>query len=96
MEKLTSSYETIFIVDCSTSEEATAAVVEKFKSLIESNGTIEKIEEWGKRKLAYPINDLTEGYYVLVNHTSTRDFVEELSRVFNITEGVMRYLTVKL
>ena len=96
MEKILSSYETMFIVDCSESEGATAAVVAKFKSLIEANGTIEKIEEWGKRKLAYPINDMTEGYYVLVNYTAGPEFSEELSRVFNITEGVMRYLTIKL
>ena len=96
MEKILSSYETMFIVDCSESEEATAAGVAKVRSLIEANATIEKIEEWGKRKLAYPINDMTEGYYVLVNYTAGPEFSEELSRVFNITEGVMRYLTIKL
>ena len=96
MEKIISSYETMFIVDCSVSEEATAAVVAKFRSLIEANGTIEKIEEWGKRKLAYPINDMTEGYYVLVDYKAETDFSDELSRVFDITEGIMRYLTIKL
>lgn len=96
MEKIISSYETMFIVDCSAGEEATAAVVEKFKSLIEANGTIGKLEEWGKRKLAYPINDMTEGYYVLVNYTAGKEFSEELSRVFNISEGIMRYLVIKL
>lgn len=86
----------MFVVDCSVSEEATAATVEKFKSLIEANGTIEKLEEWGKRKLAYPINDMTEGYYVLATYTAGKEFSEELSRVFNIAEGIMRYLIIKL
>lgn len=95
MANLTSSYETMFIVDCSAGEDATTATVEKFKSLITENGTVEKIEEWGKRKLAYPINDMTEGYYVLVDYTAGNDFSDELSRVFNITEGIMRYLTIK-
>ena len=63
MEKKLVSYETMYIVDCTGTEEATAALVNKFKTLIEENGTVESFDEWGKRKLAYPINDLTEGYY---------------------------------
>jgi len=89
-------YETLYAVDCSVDDDTTKAVVDKFKSLIESNGSVKKFEEWGKRKLAYPINKKTEAYYVLVTYTAGPEFVEELSRVFNITEGVMRYLTIKL
>ena len=63
--------------------------------MIEENGTIEAFNEWGKRKLAYPINDLTEGYYVLVNYKAEPSFVAELERVFNITEGVMRSMTIR-
>lgn len=96
MEKKLVSYETMYIVDASGTEEATAALVNKFKALIEANGTIETFNEWGKRKLAYPINDLTEGYYVLVNYTAEPDFVAELERVFNITEGVMRSMTLRV
>ncbi len=95
MEKILSKYETMFIVDVSGGEEATAAVVEKFKSLIEANGTVESFDEWGKRRLAYPINDMNDGYYVLVNFEAEPSFVAELERIFNITEGIMRSMTIK-
>ena len=95
MEKILSKYETMFIVDVSGGEEATAAVVEKFKSLIEANGTVESFDEWGKRRLAYPIKDMNDFYYVLVNFEAEPSFVAELERIFNITEGVMRSMTIK-
>ena len=95
MENKLVSYETMYIVDSTGSEETTAALVNKFKTLIEQNGTIESFNEWGKRKLAYPINDMPEGYYVLVNYTADPSFVAELERIFNITEGVMRSMTTK-
>ncbi len=95
MEKKLVSYETMYIVDSTGSEETTAALVNKFKTLIEENGTIETFNEWGKRKLAYPIDDMTEGYYVLVNYTAEPGFVAELERIFNITEGVMRSMTTR-
>ena len=75
-------------------DEATAALVGKFKSLIEANGTIDSIDEWGKRRLAYPINDENEGVYTVINFTSEPDFPAELDRVYKITEGVMRSLIV--
>lgn len=96
MEKVKSSYETMFIVDSSKGEDAVAATVAKFKSLIEANGEIETFNEWGKRKLAYPINDLTEGFYVLVDYKAETSFVAELERIFNITEDIMRSMTVKV
>ena len=95
MENKLVSYETMYIIDSTGSEETTAALVNKFKTLIEQNGTIESFNEWGKRKLAYPINDMTEGYYVLVNYTADPSFVAELERIFNITEGVMRSMPTK-
>ena len=95
MEKILSKYETMFIVDVSGGEEATAAVVEKFKSLIEANGTVESFDEWGKRRLANPINGMNDGYYVLANFEAEPSFVAELERIFNITEGVMRSMTIK-
>lgn len=94
MPKVTGKYETIFIVDLSIGEEAVAAMVEKFKTLIETNGTIESIEDWGKRRFAYPINDLNEGYYTLVNFESPPDFPAELDRIYKITEGIMRSLII--
>ena len=86
----------MFIVDSSKGEDAVAATVAKFKSIIEAKGEIETFNEWGKRKLAYPINDLTEGYYVLVDYKAETSFVAELERIFNITEDIMRSMTVKV
>ena len=92
-EKIVHSYETMYIVDVSKSEEETKAVVDKFKALIEANGTVESVDEWGRRRLAYPINDMNEGYYVLVKYTAEPQFAEELDRVFNITDGILRSMT---
>lgn len=94
MPKVKGTYETIFIADLSLGEEGVAALVEKFKTLIEKNGTIAKVDEWGKRRFAYPINDMTEGYYVLVEFESAPDFPAELDRIYRITEGVMRSLII--
>ncbi|MDY2609988.1 MAG: 30S ribosomal protein S6 [Eubacteriales bacterium] len=96
MEKKINSYETMFIVDAQLSEEATQAIVEKFKTLIEKHATITKLDEWGKRRLAYPINDQNEGYYVLVNFEADGAFIAELDRIFNITDGIIRSMTVRV
>ncbi len=96
MAKVSANYEVLYIINPTLGEEDTAALVEKFKSLIEANGTITEMEEWGKRKLAYPIEDLSEGYYVLVSFTSAPEFPAELDRIMKITDGIMRSLiTVK-
>ena len=84
----------MLITTATLDDEATAALVGKFKSLIEANGTIDSIDEWGKRRLAYPINDENEGVYTVINFTSEPDFPAELDRVYKITEGVMRSLIV--
>lgn len=94
MAKITAKYETVFIVDPRLDEEATAAVVEKFKALIAGEGTIGEVEEWGKRRLAYPINDQAEGYYVLINFESEPALPAELDRVYKITDGIMRSLII--
>ena len=92
MAKTSANYELLYIIDPDKTEEETAALVEKFKALIEANGTVAEIDEWGKRKLAYAINDKPEGYYVLVKFTAGPDFPTELYRVLGITEGIMRSL----
>ena len=92
---MTNNYETMLVFSVANGEEAVNALVEKFKSLIEAHGTVESVDVWGSRKLAYPINYETEGYYVLVNYSSEPEFPAELDRVVNITEGVLRSLTVK-
>lgn len=97
MEQLTSKYENVFIVSPDLSEEAAKAMCEKFTGLITSNGGIvDSVNEWGKKKLAYPINDLTEGYYYVVNFTSAANLPAELDRVFNITDGILRSLIIKV
>ena len=94
MDKI-SSYETLFIVDAQQGDDGIKALVEKFTGLIAENGTVESVDEWGKRKLAYPINDLTEGYYVLVNFKSAPTLPLELERVFGITDGILRNIVIK-
>jgi len=95
MEKVMNSYETLFVVDCSNGEDAVKELVNKFTALIEANGTIESVDEWGKRRLAYPINDMNDGYYVLVNFKSEGSFTAELERVFGITEGILRSIVIR-
>ena len=96
MEKVINIYETLFIVDVTAGEEAAKASVEKFASLIAANGEIVEKAEWGKRRLAYEINDMSEGYYVVITFKSAPDFPAELDRLFNIDETVMRSLVLKL
>ena len=89
-----SKYETLYIINANLDEEATAAVVAKFKALVEDNATLTAIEEWGKRKLAYPINYMNEGYYVHMEFEAPHDFPAELDRNYNITESVIRGIIV--
>ena len=94
MPKVTGKYETIFVLNPTLTEDATAALVEKFTSLISANGELKAVNQWGKRRLAYAINDLTEGYYVLISFTSAPEFPKELDRILGITEGVIRSMIV--
>ena len=95
MTEVKNKYETVFILSTKLGEEGAAALVEKFKARIAKNGTVESVDDWGKRRLAYPINKETEGYYTLINFESTPDYVAELERRFKITEGVMRSIVIK-
>ena len=89
---ITSKYETVVIFKATLSEEDTAAQIEKFKNLIVENGTLESVDEWGKRRLAYPINDENEGCYVQYNYTAGKDFPAELDRQLKISDNVLRSL----
>ena len=93
MEKKICSYETLFVVSGNVAEDAYVALKDKFLTLIGDNASEVTVNEWGKRRLAYPINYITEGYYVLVNFKSEPNFPRELTRVFGITEGIIRYMT---
>ena len=95
MEKVMNNYETIFVIDASLSEEEINAISEKFTSLIAANGTTDSVDVWGKRRLAYPIDYKTEGYYVLVNFASEAEFITELERIYNITDGVLRTIVIR-
>ncbi len=95
MEKIMNAYETLFVVNPTIGDDAVKATVAKFTDLIAKNGSIENISEWGKRRLAYPINDIPEGYYVLVNFKSEASFIAELERIFRIDENIMRDIVVK-
>lgn len=94
MSKVNTKYEAFLVIDNSIGEEAVRATIEKFTNLIAANGTIENVDEWGVRKFAYPINDMTEGFYILFNFTSVPSFPAELERNCNITEEILRSLVI--
>ena len=95
MAKLDSKYEAMVVLSVKTNdEEQIKALINKFSDLIKNNGTLEGVDDWGKRKLAYEINYESEGYYVLYNFESKPDFPAELERVISITDGVLRSMVV--
>ncbi len=96
MAKINETYEAMLVFSLNQGEDGIKALTEKFKGMMEKAGTVESVNEWGKRKLAYEIDYQAEGYYVLYTFTCTPDFPAELDRVLKITEGVLRSLiTVK-
>jgi len=95
MGNLISNYETIFILNPNIGDEGIKAAIEKFTDLISENGTVTEKNEWGIRKLAYPIQFLEEGYYVLINFSANPQFLAELERIYNITDAVLRSIVVK-
>ena len=91
---VTKKYEAMMVFSVVSGDEATAALAEKFKALIAEHGTVENVDDWGKRRLAYPINDEVEGYYVIVDFESNTEFPAELGRVAKITDGVLRTMVI--
>ena len=87
-------YELVLVLSLSKGEEAVEALKAKFIDMIGKHGTLGEVEEWGKRHLAYPINDLNEGHYVLMTFTAAPELPAELDRVLKITEGVMRSMII--
>ena len=92
---MTNKYEAVLVLSVANGEEATAAVFEKIKNLIADNGTVENVDEWGKRKLAYLINDEAEGQYYIIDFACDAAFPAELDRVAKITDGVLRLMVTK-
>ena len=95
MVEIINNYETVFIINPDLDEEKTNAVVEKFKALIESKAALDSVDVWGKRKLAYEIDDKTEGYYVLINFKAKPEFPKELERNYGIDENILRSIVIK-
>jgi small subunit ribosomal protein S6 len=96
MEKIINSYESMLIVSLTNGEEAAKATVGKFTDLIKANAEMIQVDEWGKRRLAYLIDDMSEGYYAVATFKSESDFPAELQRLMNIDESVMRVMVIKL
>ena len=96
MEKVINSYEGMFIVTLANGEEAAKVTVNKFTSLVAANAEVVEIDEWGKRRFAYPINDMNEGYYTVVTFKSEGAFPAELQRLMNIDETVLRAMVIRL
>lgn len=92
---MVNKYESIFIINPDIDEEGTKALVEKFKTLLESSAQLESIDEWGKRKLAYEIADKNDGYYVLANFSADSQFPHELERIYKITDGIIKFMIIK-
>ena len=94
MAKLSANYEVLYIINPTLGEEETAALVAKFKELAESRGTVAEVDEWGKRKLAYLIYVLDEGYYVLMTFSADPALPAELDRLMRINPNIMRSIIV--
>ncbi len=92
---MTNKYEVALILSVANGDEAVNALKEKFNDLIAKNGAVENVDEWGKRRLAYPINDETEGYYIFTTMTSEPTLPAELERIAGITEGVLRIMVIR-
>ena len=88
-------YEGVIVTSAKLGEEGSAELVNKFKALIAEHGTVESVDDWGKRRFAYPIAKQTEGYYTLINFKSSPEFTAELDRVYKITDGVLRSLIIR-
>ncbi|MEG1427268.1 MAG: 30S ribosomal protein S6 [Oscillospiraceae bacterium] len=95
MAEIMNSYETVIVISAKLGEEGNTALIEKFKKLIEENGAIESVDDWGKRRFAYPIEKQTDGFYTLINFKSAADFTAELDRRYQITDGILRTLIIK-
>ena len=89
------NYETIMIVNSNLEEAAIKDTIAKISALISEHGTVESTEEWGKKRLAYPLKKQNEGYYVLINFSSNPEFINELDRIYNITDEVIKHIIVK-
>ena len=90
-------YELIYIIDTALDEEARKALITRVSETISQNGgEIEVVEEWGKRRLAYEINDKPDGHYVLLRYTANPEVPKEIERILEISDDILRYLTTRI
>ncbi len=90
-------YEMLYIIDATLSDEAKEAIIKKFEDLVAANGgVVEKTDRWGVKKLQYPIDYKTEGYYVLMTFEAAKTLVVEIKRIAGITDGIVRRLITKI
>ena len=90
------SYELLYILNNELADEAKENIIEKLNAVVTGNGgTVDNVDKWGTRRLAYPINYKNEGYYVLVNFTAPATLPDELERVMRINDAVVRFMIVK-
>ena len=88
-------YEIVFIVHPDQSEQV-PAMIERYTNIIESkNATLHRLEDWGRRQLAYPINKVHKAHYVLMNIESNKDVIDEISEAFRFNDAVIRHLIIK-
>ncbi len=89
-------YEVMYVIDTALEEGARSELINRFSNIVTNNGgKVDRVDEWGKRRLAYPINYKTEGYYVLMYMTAPADLPRELERNLQISESVLRYLVIR-
>ena len=89
------NYEAVVILSTSATEETTVAFGEKMKTLISGNGELTKVDEWGKKTLAYPIKKQKEGYYILLTFAANPEFISELERVLRLDDIVLKHMVIK-
>lgn len=95
METIKNSYESVVVFSLTAGDTKIKENINKFKELIENNGTLNKIDDWGKKEFAYLINKEPEGYYVLFDFKAEPKFPAEFERILRITDGILRFLVVK-
>lgn len=90
------AYEVMYIINPTVEDEARAQLIERFSGIVTAGGgTVEKVDDWGKRKLAYPIQDLNEGHYILMDFSAQPELPFELERNMKNNENIMRYLVIR-
>lgn len=89
-------YESIFIVRPSLSDEDTSKLIDKLKGVVEKSGTVVKLENWGKKKLAYEVKRERKGTFVYLNFQSKGDLISELERSYRLEDSVIKFLTVRI